>query len=155
MASYSSYRQSQIKCACCNWRYADVIATAGRKSDPYCNTCKKSHSNSDAFPCETLQITGYKQHPVNPVPSTILVWSYEECQICQCCQYNYKLDSLVTMQYECGRHDHYKQYCLNCVQKHFHCEVDSAHAKQPSLFDVLKKTENDDYNPDPVTPMLY
>jgi hypothetical protein len=59
------------------------------------------------------------------------------------------------MQYECGRHDHYKQYCLNCVQKHFHCEVDSAHAKQPSLFDVLKKTENDDYNPDPVTPMLY
>lgn len=112
----------------------------------YCEECSEAHKTSEKYPGGKLIYTVKNTPPEDPVPKKL---PRQEAQECECCEYYYKKEAAVKMQYECMNPKHNAIYCLNCAEQHLTCRVDSDPATSDSedrFHELLEKHEEEDKN---------
>ena len=107
----------------------------------YCEECSEAHKTSEKYPGGKLIYTVKNTPPEDPVPKKL---PRQEAHECECCEYYYKKEAAVKMQYQCGDREHNAIYCLNCAEQHLTCRVDHDPATIGSKDKLFEKREKED-----------
>uniref|UniRef100_A0A1X7V4G7 Uncharacterized protein n=1 Tax=Amphimedon queenslandica TaxID=400682 RepID=A0A1X7V4G7_AMPQE len=137
------------KCSCCRWRDPDYNAYNEGSSHitaSYCKQCKELHKTSATYAGRSLKYKKYNSPKTSSETSLFETSSSEtpsesdeepELQNCFCCEDDYEVSAVITMQYLCKDKDHHINVCYNCAKQHRTCPYDCANMTLDSMKDFV------------------